>query len=199
MVRRQLAVGAAVLGSVAALGIPLGLLWWLIAPRPEVTVVGASETVPLPVSEAMFASEGYFAIIALCAGVASGYGAYLVQYRLPVSRGTDFRMVCLLGLVAGAIAGSLLAWQVGVGLDSRGFAQALAAAEQGDRIEAGLRLRTLGILLVWPFAGVMQYGLFDAVSMWRSDLPHRFRGDAVESEDPQDDGGQESDSGQTVA
>lgn len=189
MVRRQLAVGAAVLAGVAALGAPLGLLWWAIAPRPVVTVIGEGETIPLPVSETMFASEGYFAVIALCAGVATGYGAYLIQYRLPDHYRSDHRLVCLVGLLGGALLGALLAWQIGVGLDSRGFDQALAAGAPGDEIEAGLQLRALGLLLVWPFAAVLQYALFDAVSLWRRDLPHG----ADETTADTDDAGNEAD------
>lgn len=199
MVRRQLAVGAAVLGSVAALGVPLGLLWWVIAPRPTVTVAADGGTVPLPVSETMFASEGYFALMALCLGVATGYGAYLVQYRLPAHYCTDLRLACLLGLTAGAVAGPLIAWQLGTGLDSEGFTRALAEAEPGDEIEAGLRLRALGILVVWPFAAVMQYALFDALSLWRRDLPHRSRAGGSESESPKSGGDRESESGPAVS
>ncbi|WP_393916077.1 hypothetical protein [Halostreptopolyspora alba] len=199
MVRRQLAVGAAILGGVAALGVPLGLLWWGIAPRPTVTVVAEGETVPLPVSQTMFASEGYFAVMALCVGVATGYGAYLVQYRLPAHYRTDLRLVCLLGLAAGAVAGSLIAWRIGTGIDSGGFTRALAQAQPGDEIEAGLRLRALGILVVWPFVAVMQYALFDAFSLWRRDLPHHSRAGNSESEAPRSDSGRDSESNPAVS
>ncbi|WP_046471644.1 hypothetical protein [Allosalinactinospora lopnorensis] len=184
MARRRLVMGTAVMGSVAALGVPLGLLWWAIAPRPEVTVTGNGTTVPLPLSETVFASEGYFAIIMVCAGVACGYGTYLVQYKVASRHGTDLRLVCLVGLVIGAVAGSLVAWRVGVGLDSGAFERTLADAEPEEVVQAGLQLRALGTLLVWPFVCVLQYGLFDAVSIWRQDLPHQRNAEASGTGDP---------------
>ncbi|ASU83462.1 hypothetical protein CDO52_12300 [Nocardiopsis gilva YIM 90087] len=179
MTRRRLVVGAATLGSVAALGIPLGLLWWLITPRPSVTVIdGDGTTAPFPVSQTLFASEGYFAVMMMCAGILCGYGSYLVQYRLCARERVDLRLACLLGLAAGSVLGSLVAWRIGVGLDAGAFARAVAEAEPGDVVTAGLGLRALSALMLWPFVAVLQYGLFDAVSLWRRDLPHQREQDA---------------------
>lgn len=171
--RRQLGAGALVCAAVAALGLPLGLLWWAIAPRAEVTVVRAGEYAPYPVSQAMFASEGYFVVIAAAAGLLCGHGAYLVQYRLARGGTQDLRMACLLGTAFGGAAASLLLWGVGAGLDASAFRQALEAAQPGEAVEAGLRLQALAALVVWPFVGVLQYGLLDAVSIVRRDLPHQ--------------------------
>ncbi|WP_184075697.1 hypothetical protein [Nocardiopsis mwathae] len=174
MARRRLAVGATMLGSVAALGVPLGLLWWLITPRPAVTVVdGDGTTAPFPVSQALFVPDGYFAIIMMCAGILCGYSAYLVQYRLCARDRVDLRLACLLGLAAGSVLGALVAWRLGVALDAGAFARAVAEAEPGELVTAGLGLRAMSALVLWPFVAVLQYALFDAVSVWRRDLPHQ--------------------------
>lgn len=170
--RRHLAVGVATLGAVAALGVPAGLLWWLLAPRAEVTVGTDGDILPYPISETLFASEGYFGVIAIVAGMLCGYTAYAVQYGLSARHRGDLRLAMLLGLTSGAVLASLLAWQIGVRLDAPGFREAMAAAEPGDVIVAGLELRATSGLLLWPFLAVLQYGVFDAVSLWRRDLGH---------------------------
>ncbi|MDA8371480.1 MAG: hypothetical protein M0026_16675 [Nocardiopsaceae bacterium] len=181
--RRRLAAGGATLGITAALGVPLGVLWWFIAPRPEVTVIGDGATAPYPVSEATFAVDGYFALIMGVAGIVTGYGAYLAQYGAALRGRTDLRLACLLGTAFGALVGSVVAWRLGVLMDAGDFRRALDAARPGDVITSGLRLQALNALIVWPFIAVLQYGLFDGVSMWRRDLPHqRSAADAEQEE-----------------
>lgn len=177
MVRGRLAAGGAVLGAVALLGIPLGVLWWWLAPRPEVTVGLDGRPLPYPISETAFSVQGHYALIAAGAGMATGYGAFLIQYRMARRRADqgrpplDVRMVCLLGLVVGAALGAVLMWRTGVLLEGDTFARALAAAEPQDVITDRLRLDATAALVIWPFVAVLQYGLFDAVSTWRKDVP----------------------------
>ncbi|MDA0567071.1 hypothetical protein LG943_22525 [Streptomonospora sp. S1-112] len=162
---------AAVAGAAAVLGPPLGGLWWLIAPRPDVTVGTGGEVLPYPVTETTFAVDGYFALMAMAAGLVCGYAAYMTQYRWAARDRADLRLACLLGLAAGSAAGSAAAWQTGTLLDAAAFADAVAAARPGDVVESGLRLQALSALVAWPFVAVLQYALFDAVSLWRGDLP----------------------------
>ncbi|MFD0804050.1 hypothetical protein ACFQZU_22420, partial [Streptomonospora algeriensis] len=168
-------MGGAVLGCAAALGVPLGLLWWLLAPRPRVTVGRDGMVLPFPVSEADFAVDGYFALIMMAAGLVCGYTVYMIQYRLAARDGADLRMACLLGMAAGSLLGALAAWQVGVLLDAGEFRRAVEAASPGTVVRSGLRLQALSALMAWPFIAVLQYGLFDAVSLWRGDLPAERR------------------------
>ncbi|MUL40810.1 hypothetical protein FZ103_06375 [Streptomonospora sp. PA3] len=182
MLRRRFAVGGAVLGCTAALGVPLGLLWWLLAPRPRVTVGRDGGILPFPVSETNFAVDGYFTLIMMGAGLLCGYGVYLLQYRLAARDATDLRMACLLGMAAGSAIGSLAAWQVGTLIDAGDFQRAVEAAEPGEVIRSGLRLHALSALVAWPFVAVLQYGLFDAVSLWRGDLPAQRRSTAQDAQ-----------------
>ncbi|PSK91861.1 hypothetical protein CLV63_119142 [Murinocardiopsis flavida] len=191
MIRPHLGIGALTAGALTLVGAPLGLLWWAIAPRPEVTVVADGGTVPYPVSETMFASEGYLALILLVTGLLSGYACYLAQYRIARLRAVDVRLACLLGMVAGGALGSVLAWRIGIALDAAAFARVLAAAETGDVVRAGLDLRATSALLLWPFVAVLQYSLFDAVSVLRGDLPHEAaRGAAAPGADAAADTGE---------
>lgn len=195
MVRGRRAAGGAVLGAVAALGVPLGLLWWWLAPRPEVTVGADGRPLPYPLSEAAFSVQGHYAVIAAGAGIATGYCAYLVQYRLARRRAEqgrpalDMRMACLLGLAAGAVLGAVLMWRTGLLLEGGTFARALAAADPGDVITDRLRLDATAALAIWPFVAVLQYGLFDAVSTWRGDVP-AVSAAGAESDADTDSGGE---------
>ncbi|WP_147280490.1 hypothetical protein [Marinitenerispora sediminis] len=169
--RRQIVVGGATMGIVTALGIPIGLLWWAIAPRAEVTVGQEGRTLPYPLSEALFAGEGYFALMVAATGLACGYAGYLAQYRIAVRHRVDLRLSTLLGVTAGTALAGILAWRVGVLLDAPAARAALADAAPGDLVRAALDLRSTSALLLGPFVAVLQYGLFDAISVWRGDLP----------------------------
>ncbi|GAA4945506.1 hypothetical protein GCM10023224_31000 [Streptomonospora halophila] len=171
MTRRRLTVGGTVLGCTAVLGLPLGLLWWLLAPRPRVTVGRDGGILPFPLSETAFAVDGYFALIMMGAGLVCGYAVYILQYRLAARDATDLRMACLLGMAAGSLLGSLAAWQTGTLIDAAEFQRAVESASPGAVIRSGLRLDALSALMAWPFVAVLQYALFDAVSLWRGDLP----------------------------
>lgn len=179
MNERNLAVGAVVFGGTTLLGVPLGALWWLVAPRVQVTVASRG-AVHYPPSEAVFAGEGYYAVMMITAGLLTGYLGYLAQYRLARRHRLDLRLPVLFGLVFGAFAGSFAAWGTGAGLDAGPAHGALLLAGSGDTVQAGLALRAHSALLLWPFATALQYGVFDAVSLWRGDVPHRGPADHPE-------------------
>ncbi|MFB9802831.1 hypothetical protein, partial [Streptomonospora salina] len=184
MKRRKLAVGGAVLGGTAALGAALGPLWWLLAPRPQVTVGRDGRILPLPVSDADFAVDGFFVLIMTAAGLACGYTVYIVQYRLAARDAADLRMVCLVSLAAGSLLGAFAAWQVGTLIDAAEFRRVVSSASPGTVVRSGLQLHALSALMVWPFVAVLQYGLFDAVSLWRGDVPAERRAEAPGAGEP---------------
>lgn len=168
-VTRQLAVGACVLGTLVLLGALLGVLWWGIAPGAEGTALGGGQ-VFTGATEDVFAGEGYFVLMTGLTGLISGYTAYMVQFPLVRRRFQDLRMVCLIAGFLGSMAGALLTWRVGVALDGPAHA-AVAAAEPGATVQTGLQLNATAFLLVWPLVFVLQYGLLDAISFVRRDLP----------------------------
>ena len=166
---RGLAVGASFLGGVALLGALLGPLWWWLAPRPEVVVL-PDGGVFTGVSEAVFAGEGYFAVITALAGLVTGYATYMVQFSLARRRLQDLRLVGLVSGALGSVAASLLVWRIGVALDASARA-AVLATDPGDTVVAALQLQATAFLVVWPFVHILQYGLLDAFSLLRSDQP----------------------------
>jgi len=166
---RQLAVGACVLGTLVLLGALLGLVWWQLAPRAEGTALGDGQ-VFTGTTEDVFAGEGYFVVMTALAGLASGYAAYMVQFPLARRRLQDLRLVVLVTGFLGSVAGALLTWRVGVALDGGAHA-AVAAAEPGAAVVTGLHLDAIAFLVAWPFVFVLQYGLLEAVSLVRRDLP----------------------------
>ncbi|GAA3976276.1 hypothetical protein FOF52_02555 [Thermobifida alba] len=165
---RKLAVGTVVFGGITLLGLPLGLLWWLIAPRPEATVTSRGLAY-YPLSQTWFAVDGHYSLMMLVAGLAVGYVCYLVQQRVSHRHRLDLRLPTLLGVAAGTAAGSLVAWGVGVGLDLRAADDALLLAGPGDVVRTGLALRAHSALLLWPFSAVLQYGLFEALTLWQAE------------------------------
>ncbi|WP_304454260.1 hypothetical protein [Nocardiopsis sp. YSL2] len=168
--RRRLIVGASLFGGMVLLGVLLGPLWWELVPvRAEGTALGDGE-VFTGTSQDVFAGEGYFVVMTAIAGLVTGYAAYMVQFPLARRRPLDLRMVCLLAGFAGSVAGTLLTWRIGTALDAPLHA-ALAAAEPGDGVEVGLRLRATAFLVAWPFVFVLQYALLDLISAIRRDQP----------------------------
>jgi len=69
---------------------------------------------------------------------------------------------------------------VGVLLDGPVHAE-VASAEAGEKITVGLQLEATAFLVVWPFVFVLQYGLLEAISLARRDVP----GVLVEASDPE--------------
>ena len=170
-VRRILAIALVIFAAIAVAGALLGLLWWALAPRPEGTSLGDGE-VFTGATEDVFAGEGYFVIMTAIAGLVTGYAAYMVQFPLARRRQQDLRLTGLLSGVLGAVAGTLLTLGVGTGLDSS-LHRAVAEASPGEAVTVGLQLDATAFLVAWPFVFVLQYGLLDAISMVRRDLPGR--------------------------
>jgi len=102
--RRELLIAAGVAVALAALGLPLGLLWRAVAPQVEFVM---SEQGPIPVEqepEGFMADDGWYVVITFAAGVVA---AILVWVLLRRRRGP----IVLVGLAVGAVVGGVLtAW-----------------------------------------------------------------------------------------
>lgn len=170
--KRYLAVGGGTAGAIALLGPIVGFLWWWIVPRPETTVGPGGEPLPPDPSTVLFLDEAYFSVLGAVVGLLCGIGAYLAQYRVSAATGVDMRLAALIGMIAGSAIAAVLAWRLGVTLDTAAVERALAAADEGDTITMAVDLRAYGALLLWPFAAVLQYGVFDMVSILRGELGH---------------------------
>lgn len=134
-------------GSLAA-GIPLGLVWWWVAPLARlakradgVFVVGLRE-------EAAVAADGWFTV---CAVVVGALTALLVAFL--VRR----RLAALAGLAVGGVLGSVLAWRLGALLGPPSIESSEAATQVGGRFDGPLDLSALGVLLAWPMAAMVVF------------------------------------------
>jgi hypothetical protein len=138
--------GGAVLGVLAVVGVPLGVLWWLLAPRAHYRITHDGP-VPIgnPSDELLFADDGIFVLIVAGLGLVAGVATWLVR-RLRGVAG-------LLGVALGTLAGSAVAWQVG---ELLGPGPSKAALRQvGARVSTSLTLGALPALAVGPFVAML--------------------------------------------
>ncbi|MEG3626199.1 AAA family ATPase [Streptomyces poriticola] len=147
--------------AVALSGVLLGVLWWWLAPRVPLVgdVVDDSWVVYLKDSEGeqSVGVDGTFTLLALGFGALTALAVFAARRRGGVP--------LVVGVCAGALLGSLLAWRVGVWL---GPAQDVIAhareVGEGVTFSAPLKLGTKGALLAWPVAALVVHlgltGLF---------------------------------------
>ena len=133
-------------------GVPVGLLWSAVAPRPDlVRREGGLTYVDLETKD-FIAADGLLFLLGAAAGILSALVAWRLARRRPLG--------ALLGLVAGAGLASYVAYQAGVLLEDR---EAVLAAA-GDPavaapLEQALELRAWAALLGWPGAAALTFAL----------------------------------------
>ncbi|MDG4805293.1 DUF2567 domain-containing protein [Micromonospora sp. WMMD1120] len=173
--RRPLRTAATVLGAVlalAALGIPLGLLWAALAPDTPVlkTAEGAIYAEPQP--EQPIAADGWFSLLGLAFGLLAAFALWFVLRR---QRGP----VGLLAAVLGALVAAPVAWQVGRRVGLATFDRLLATAPAGQSFGKPADLRAGGVdwllgvlpvphgnLLLPAFGAAVMYTLLAGWSRW---------------------------------
>lgn len=147
-VSRAAAWFAVTLAGSALLGLPAGLIWGEIAPRPLLREVG-SGTAQLVNAEttAFIVADAWFCLIAAVAGLLTG----LVGYRLASARRDDAAGPAgAAGLILGAVAGAFLMLWVGEQIGLSGYGQHLAASPKGTLFLAPLALGAKTALAFWP-------------------------------------------------
>jgi hypothetical protein len=135
-------------GSALA-GIPVGVLWWLIAPLVPIVKradglyrVGES-------NESAVAADGWLAILGVAAGIAVALVVYLAS--------RPGRVGPLLALAAGGVLGAVVAWRTGHLLGPGELVPAARSLPVGGRLSAPLDVSAYGVLLTWPRAAVITY------------------------------------------
>ena len=120
-----------------------------------------------PEGEGPVGIDGRFALIGLAAGLLCGIAAY-------AARGRRNDIALILGIAAGGVAASLLAWKTGhlVGLGH--FDDVVRHGRDGDTVTGIADLRAKGVLVFWPVAAVAAYGLLEVLVRR---LPPGDRGD----------------------
>lgn len=147
----------------AVVGVPVGVLWWLVAPRVEATVVEGGITLSQTAAQTFVAADGWFAILTLVAGIACG-GALAV-------RGRPDGPAAAIALVVGGLLAALVAWRVGVFLgrapDPLAGSESATAAV-GTTVTLALELRATGVILAWAIGAL---GTFFAATLVASRKP----------------------------
>lgn len=138
-------VVAASLGA----GVVLGVAWWLLAPVPRLRVRSGTAVEIAQRAETAVAADGWFAVCAAVVGAVAGLLAAVLVRR--------DRLGALLGLTAGGVLGSVLAWQLGQALGPDEVAVTGAGPADGTRFDGPLRLSALGVLLTWPTTAVIVF------------------------------------------
>ncbi|MFD6683720.1 DUF2567 domain-containing protein [Micromonospora parva] len=173
--RRPLRTLATVVGAVlalAALGIPLGLLWAALAPDTPVlkTAEGAIYAEPQP--EQPIAADGWFSLLGLAFGLLVALALWVVLRR---RRGP----VGLVAAVLGTLVAAPVAWQVGRRIGLATFDRLLATAPVGQAFDKPADLRAGGVdwllgvlpvphgnLLLPAFGAAVMYTLLAGWSRW---------------------------------
>ncbi|MFP3992498.1 hypothetical protein U9R90_34515, partial [Streptomyces sp. E11-3] len=137
-----IAIAVAVAG-----GLLLGLLWMWLAPRVPLISDGKAVFLRDNEGEQAIGADGTFLLLALALGLVSAVVVFLLRKRGGVP--------LVIGLVAGGLLGSVLAWRFGIWLGPSGDVVARAkAAGAGVPFDAPLKLSAKGALLAWPIVSM---------------------------------------------
>jgi hypothetical protein len=146
---REIRTGALVVVGSALAGIPVGVLWWLVAPLVPIVKradglyrIGES-------NESAVAADGWLAILGVAAGIAIGLLVYLAS--------RPGRVGPLLALAGGGVLGAVVAWRTGHLLGPGDLVPAARSLPVGGRLSAPLDVSAYGVLLTWPMAAVITY------------------------------------------
>lgn len=123
--------------TVAALGIPFGLLWAVVAPDVPVRVTETGLALAESQPEQVAAADGWFALLAVPLGMLAAAGAWLLA---PRARGAG----ALVAVTAGAVGAGVLAWWVGRQVGLAGYQAALETAPAGQVLDRPADLRVVG-------------------------------------------------------
>jgi hypothetical protein len=148
-IRADLRSSLLLFSALGLLGLPAGVLWWLLAPRLDfrITAAGPVPAVTVPPAELLIADDGVFALGALVIGLLCGVAAW----RLRRHRG----VAVVVTLALGTLTGAALAWQVGELLGAGPTRAQLTHV--GGRVTTALTLGSLPALALAPFGAVLAY------------------------------------------
>ncbi len=128
-------------------GLPVGVLWWVLAPRRAYDVAAEGAFAVVPDSEAAVGADGWFVILTGVLALA----AAAVAWRREEYRGPQMAV----GLAVGMLLCGLLTWQVGALL---GPGPSAAALEDSGAVVLGpLGVRAYGVVVAGPFLAVAGY------------------------------------------
>lgn len=148
-IRADLRSSGLLFSALGLLGLPAGVLWWLLAPRLDfrITTAGPVPVVAVPPAELLIADDGVFALGALVIGLLCGVAAWRMRRRRGVAT--------VVTLALGTLTGAALAWQVGEVLGAGPTRAQLTHV--GGRVTTALTLGSLPALALAPFGALLAY------------------------------------------
>ncbi|GAA3233874.1 hypothetical protein GCM10010468_66680 [Actinocorallia longicatena] len=161
---RQLRIWAAATGALALLGVVAGLLWAWTAPRSPYLIYQHKAWMAEPDGESLISADGHLAVIVVILGLLSGGVAYLLA-----GRRNDLALIT--GLATGGAAGSLVGWAIGHRFGLAAFEEAVRTAPDGTRVDGALSLGAHGVVLLWPLAALIVFGLLESLDVARRSAP----------------------------
>ncbi|QKW19166.1 hypothetical protein HUT16_08900 [Kitasatospora sp. NA04385] len=146
----ELRIGAVITGAGVVLGAVLGLLWLWLAPRVGYAVQDNHILYRDPEGEELIGSVGVFSLLGLGFGLLTSLGAFLW------TRARSGGIAVAVGLAAGGLLGSVIAWQLGIHLGATSDLRAHArAVGDGGTFDGPLELTAKGALMVWPMTAMI--------------------------------------------
>jgi hypothetical protein len=129
-------------------GLPAGVLWWLLAPRADFRITADRPVViGQPSVELVVADDAVLVLVLAGIGLLCGAAAWWLRRRRGVAT--------VLALAVGCTLTGVVAWQVGELLGTAPSASEVA--EVGNVVTTSLSFGSLPGLAVAPFAAVLAY------------------------------------------
>ncbi|GAA2123786.1 hypothetical protein GCM10009759_75090 [Kitasatospora saccharophila] len=146
----ELRIGAVITAVGAVLGVVLGLLWLWLAPRVGYAVQDNHILYRDPEGEELIGAVGVFSLLGLGLGLLTALGAFLW------TRARGGGIAVAVGLAAGGLLGSFVAWKLGTHLGATSDLRAHArAVGNGGTFDGPLELSAKGALMVWPMTAMI--------------------------------------------
>jgi hypothetical protein len=148
-IRADLRSSALLMSALALIGLPAGVLWWLLAPRLDfrITSGGPVPVDAVPSSELLIADDGVYVLVLAALGLLCGAAAWRIRRRRGVA--------IVVALAVGATLMAVLAWQMGQYLGAGPTRAQLAHV--GGRVTTSLTLGSLPALAIAPFTALLAY------------------------------------------
>lgn len=147
--RAELRAGIGVALGVLVTGVPIGVLWWLVAPLPRLVVRANGIYLTEGETEVAVAADGWFAVCSLTAG--------LVVALVVFARIRRSRVGALLGLAVGGLLAAVVAWRLGAWLGPGSIRSSAKGLADQARFNGPLELSAKGVLFTWPIASVVAF------------------------------------------
>jgi hypothetical protein len=148
-VRSDLRTGLVVVAASLCTAVPVGILWYVLAPLPRLVTRSDGVFLTGGETEVAIAADGWFAICSATAG--------LVVVLVVFARMRRSRLGPLLGLAVGGLAGAILAWRLGALLGPPSIAHSVKGLSPGAHFDGPLKLSARGVLFAWPLISTVGY------------------------------------------